>query len=51
MDFGIIDRLCRHQQMDGKYGNYKNKFPNYINELFKVFANNQLSVAFNFENQ
>ena len=47
-DFGIIDRLSKHQQNNGIHKEYKNKFPNYVNELFKSFATNQVSIGFNF---
>ena len=51
----IFDKLvakfsgCRDQQIEGKYKDYQNKFPNYVNELFKVFIDNQISIAFNFD--
>lgn len=48
MDFGIIDRLCKHLHGGGEFGNYTNKFPKYVNELFRSFAMNQVSIGFNF---
>eukprot|EP01083_Nonionella_stella_P105219 302544_1 len=49
-DYAIIDRLCKHQQSDGVHKAYRNKFPVYVNKLFQVFAQNQISLAFSFDN-
>ena len=49
-DYGIIDRLCKHQQIDGKYKNFENAFPDYVNKVFKSFAETQTSLAFSFDN-
>ena len=48
-DYGIIDRLCKHEQIDGEYKDYKNAFPDYVNKVFKSFTESQISLAFSFD--
>ena len=48
--YKIIDRLIKHYDDKSQFhGEYKNKFPKYVNQLFKSFVESKKSIKLNLE--